>query len=145
MTVKGPGIGEPPGWREYISARPPRKTGIRPRALADLVRVNQGLNSQKLRETNALEWRARGGCTQYVVEKRECLIALGYDERFLLPVTCATEGSPYADHAVLLVNMTDGEFVLDNNAPDVKPWHYLPYRWVVRLSADGARWDLVGG
>jgi predicted transglutaminase-like cysteine proteinase len=47
-------------------------------------------------------------------------------------------------HAVLLLNTTQGEYVLDNLTPWIVPWDEAPYQWRWReVGGDPLRWAAV--
>ena len=46
-------------------------------------------------------------------------------------------------HAVLLVETTNGVFVLDNRHKDPKPWKSLGYNWHSRQVPGQSTWELI--
>lgn len=83
-----------------------------------------------------------GDCEDYVLEKLRALLAAGLPREDL---NVAVVTTPWGEsHAVLLVNTTDGEFVLDNLSPWVKPWQKAGYRWREReVDGDPFHWVMV--
>ena len=83
-----------------------------------------------------------GDCEDYVLEKQRALLAAGLSRENL---NIAVVTTPWGEsHAVLLVNTTEGEFVLDNLSPWVKPWQRVGYRWREReVGGDPFHWAMV--
>ncbi|MCY1646222.1 transglutaminase-like cysteine peptidase [Caulobacter sp. SL161] len=82
-----------------------------------------------------------GDCEDYVLEKRRQLIAAGVSESALsiaVAVTARGEG-----HAVLMVSLKSGDWVLDNLTPWATPWADLNYRWVERQVPGTALWTSI--
>lgn len=71
-------------------------------------------------------------CEDYVLAKREALIAAGWPPETLLIGVVRGRMSPY--HAVLIVRTDEGELVLDNLTDAVLDWRETGYEWVVRQS-----------
>lgn len=80
-----------------------------------------------------------GDCEDYVLEKRRLLLARGFSEAdLLITVVRKYDGT---GHAVLTVATSEGDFVLDNLASDVKSWAETPYHYLKRQSSvDTGRW-----
>lgn len=79
-----------------------------------------------------------GDCEDYALEKRRQLIAAGVPESTLslaVAVTARGEG-----HAVLMISLKSGDWVLDNLTPWATPWEDLNYRWVERQVPGTALW-----
>ncbi len=79
-----------------------------------------------------------GDCEDYALEKRRQLIAAGVPESALslaVAVTARGEG-----HAVLMISLKSGDWVLDNLTPWATPWEDLNYRWVERQVPGTALW-----
>jgi predicted transglutaminase-like cysteine proteinase len=79
-----------------------------------------------------------GDCEDYALEKRRQLIAAGVPESALslaVAVTSRGEG-----HAVLMISLKSGDWVLDNLTPWATPWEDLNYRWVERQVPGTALW-----
>lgn len=79
-----------------------------------------------------------GDCEDYALEKRRQLIAAGVPESMLslaVAVTARGEG-----HAVLMISLKSGDWVLDNLTPWATPWEDLNYRWIERQVPGTALW-----
>lgn len=86
---------------------------------------------------------ARGDCNDYAVSKRHELLRRGWPARVLLLSEVVVSSGEH--HLVLLVRTRSGDLVLDNLAPQIKPWLRTPYRWV-RLQSPGrdGLWVTIG-
>lgn len=79
-----------------------------------------------------------GDCEDYALEKRRQLIAAGVPESALsLAVAVTARGE---SHAVLMISLKTGDWVLDNLTPWATPWEDLNYRWVQRQVPGTALW-----
>lgn len=79
-----------------------------------------------------------GDCEDYALEKRRQLIAAGVPESALsLAVAVTARGE---SHAVLMISLKSGDWVLDNLTPWATPWEDLNYRWVQRQVPGTALW-----
>ncbi|MET3663990.1 transglutaminase-like cysteine peptidase [Caulobacter sp. 1776] len=117
-----------------------------------LNQVNQGVN-REVKKASDLDlygqpeyWalprlvggKLYGDCEDYALEKRRQLIAAGVPESALslaVAVTARGEG-----HAVLMISLKSGDWVLDNLTPWATPWEDLNYRWVERQVPGTALW-----
>lgn len=83
-----------------------------------------------------------GDCEDYVLEKQRALLAAGLPREALnIGIVVTPQGET---HAVLLVATSEGEFVLDNMSPWVKPWDQTGYRWRQRqVDGDAFKWVMV--
>lgn len=152
----------PIGWIEFCveyksecTAKPgaPRDVVLSPKAWTDLVQVNTWVNDQVKPVTDIEHWGVverwnfpddgKGDCEDYVLLKRRMLIRAGWPREALL-ITVVREANGDG-HAVLTVKTNKGEFVLDNQSPEVKLWSDTPYRFVKRQSqADQNLWVSLG-
>ena len=84
-----------------------------------------------------------GDCEDYVLLKRRMLMQAGWPrEALLITVVRDKKGD---GHAVLTVKTDRGEFVLDNQEPQVLSWERTGYRFVKRQSqSDPNAWVLLG-
>ncbi|MDR7230973.1 putative transglutaminase-like cysteine proteinase [Caulobacter sp. BE264] len=85
-----------------------------------------------------IDGKLYGDCEDFALEKRRQLIAAGVPESSLslaVAVTARGEG-----HAVLMVSLKSGDWVLDNLTPWATPWADLNYRWVQRQVPGTALW-----
>ena len=79
-----------------------------------------------------------GDCEDYALEKRRQLIAAGVPEAALsLAVAVTARGE---SHAVLMISLKSGDWVLDNLTPWATPWEDLNYRWIERQVPGTALW-----
>jgi predicted transglutaminase-like cysteine proteinase len=107
-----------------------------------LVRVNNLVNEQIQPMTDiehhgvVEKWSypddGYGDCEDYVLMKRRMLGELGVPmQDLLITVVRDTKGE---GHAVLTVKTDKGEFILDNQNPDILLWSETAYRFVKRQS-----------
>lgn len=84
----------------------------------------------------------KGDCEDYVLEKQRALLAAGLPREALnIGIVVTPQGET---HAVLLVATSEGEFVLDNMSPWVKPWDQTGYRWRQRqVDGDPFKWVMI--
>jgi predicted transglutaminase-like cysteine proteinase len=85
-----------------------------------------------------IDGKMYGDCEDYALEKRRQLIAAGVPEGALslaVAVTARGEG-----HAVLMISLKSGDWVLDNLTPWATPWEDLNYHWVERQVPGTALW-----
>ncbi|MCR5879520.1 transglutaminase-like cysteine peptidase [Phenylobacterium sp. J367] len=85
-----------------------------------------------------------GDCEDYVLEKRRALLAAGMPKAALsIAVVHTAKGDT---HAVLLVDTSAGEYVLDNLTPWVLPWTKTSYQWRERqVAGSAAHWAMAAG
>lgn len=76
-----------------------------------------------------------GDCEDYVLEKRQRLIAAGVPAESLAIALVVT--SYGESHAVLVIDTDKGDFVLDNLTPWINAWSTTGYRWVARQAPGG--------
>ena len=159
-------VGEPArapiGWVEFcVEYKPecatrsstPRDVVLTPKAWADMVKVNSWANDNIKPITDLEHWGVverwnypddgRGDCEDYVLLKRRMLMQAGWPrEALLVTVVRDKKGD---GHAVLTVKTNRGEFVLDNQEPQVMAWHKTGYRFVKRQSqSDPNLWVALG-
>lgn len=86
----------------------------------------------------------RGDCEDYVLEKRRSLVAAGVPATALsIAIVSTSRGEP---HAVLLVDTSTGEYVLDNLTPWILPWNKTDYIWRKRqLAGSPIQWVTMTG
>lgn len=152
----------PIGWVDFcIEYQPecatkssaPRDVVLSSQAWTDLVKVNAWVNDAIKPITDMEHWGrverwnypddGYGDCEDYVLLKRRMLIQAGWPrEALLITVVRDKKGD---GHAVLTVKTDRGEFILDNQEPQVLPWERTGYRFVKRQSqADPNTWVLLG-
>ena len=141
----------PIGWIEFCSENPrdcagpasaPRDVVLSPKAWRDLVQVNDWVNSAIKPMTDLEHWGVverwsypddgYGDCEDYVLLKRRMLIQAGWPREALL-ITVVRDLKDEG-HAVLTVKSDKGDYILDNQAPDVVLWSNTGYRFVKRQS-----------
>jgi len=83
-----------------------------------------------------------GDCEDFALLKRRILIQRGISPaNLLLTVVRKPDGE---GHAVLTLRTSNGDFVLDNLASNVKPWFDTPYSFIKRQSSNNAgRWVTI--
>lgn len=85
-----------------------------------------------------IDGKMYGDCEDYALEKRRQLVAAGVPESALsLAVAVTARGE---SHAVLMISLKTGDWVLDNLTPWATPWEDLNYRWVQRQVPGTALW-----
>lgn len=152
----------PVGWGEFCAEHPaechvrptaPRDIVLTPRVWKELVRVNKWVNETIKPITDLEHWGVvekwsypddgYGDCEDYVLLKRRMLIEAGWPrEALLITVVRDKKGE---GHAVLTVKTDRGEFILDNQHPEVLPWTETGYRFVKRQSqSDPNIWVSLG-
>jgi len=117
-----------------------------------LNQINQGVNREVKKASDLdlygqpeywalprlVDGKLYGDCEDYALEKRRQLVAAGVPESALslaVAVTARGEG-----HAVLMISLKSGDWVLDNLTPWATPWEDLNYRWVERQVPGTALW-----
>ncbi len=152
----------PIGWVEFCqenrtdcegAVSSPRDVVLSAQAWRDLVRVNRWVNDNVRPMTDIEHYKVvekwtypddgYGDCEDYVLLKRRMLIAAGWPREALL-ITVVRERNGDG-HAVLTVKTDRGDFVLDNQNPNILLWSETAYRFVKRQSqADPNRWVSLG-
>ena len=134
---------EPQDCVKTVAARPVELTR---KLWATIVDVNNLVNTMVTPRTDMEMWgveerwsypvKGYGDCEDYVLEKRRRLMNAGVPASNLL-ITVVRQ--PNGDgHAVLTVNTSMGDFVLDNLEPRVLAWTETEYRFLKRQSAKHA-------
>ena len=103
---------------------------------ADLVSVNRDVNRSIRPQRNdkgvlSEEWKIHpelGECNSYAVTKRHELLARGWPSRSILLAEVVLPSREH--HLVLVVRTRQGDFVLDNLSPNVRPAGQTRYQWV---------------
>ena len=152
----------PIGWIEFCSDNlrecatgrsSPRDVVLSSKAWKDLVRINKWVNESIKPMTDMDQWgvvekwsypdTGYGDCEDYVLLKRRMLIQAGWPREALL-ITVVRERSGDG-HAVLTVKTDKGEFILDNQHPEIRLWSDTNYRFVKRQSQhDQNLWVSLG-
>jgi predicted transglutaminase-like cysteine proteinase len=152
----------PIGWVEFCTEQPkecmggpttPRDVVLTARVWKDLLRINKWVNETIKPITDLEHWGVvekwsypedgYGDCEDYVLLKRRMLIESGWPrEALLITVVRDKKGE---GHAVLTVKTDKGEFILDNQNPEIRPWLETGYRFVKRQSqSDPKMWVSLG-
>jgi len=152
----------PIGWVEFCTEQPnecastastPRDVLLTTRTWKDLVRTNKWANDTIKPVTDLEHWGVvekwsypddgYGDCEDYVLLKRRMLIQAGWPrEALLITVVRDKKGE---GHAVLTVKTDKGEFILDNQNPEILAWLDTGYRFVKRQSqSDPNIWVSLG-
>jgi predicted transglutaminase-like cysteine proteinase len=120
----------------------PRDVVLTSKAWTDMIKVNAWVNESIKPMTDLEHWGVverwnypddgYGDCEDYVLLKRRMLMQAGWPrEALLITVVRDKKGD---GHAVLTVKTDHGEFILDNQEPQVLPWTKTGYRFVKRQS-----------
>jgi predicted transglutaminase-like cysteine proteinase len=120
----------------------PRDVVLTSKAWTDMLKVNAWVNESIKPMTDLEHWGVverwnypddgYGDCEDYVLLKRRMLMQAGWPrEALLITVVRDKKGD---GHAVLTVKTDRGEFILDNQEPQVLPWTKTGYRFVKRQS-----------
>jgi predicted transglutaminase-like cysteine proteinase len=155
-------VGEPAlppiGWVEFcIRYKPeceskpsmPRDVVLTPKAWTHIVTVNNQANHNIEPITSMEHWGedghwaypddGKGNCVAYVLLKRRMLMQAGWPREALL-ITEVRDNKGNG-HAVLTVKTNRGEFILDNEKPEILAWNKTGYRFLKRQSqSDPNRW-----
>jgi predicted transglutaminase-like cysteine proteinase len=152
----------PIGWVEFCTENPqecaggpsiPRDIVLTTKAWKDMVRVNKWVNEAIKPITDLEHWGVvekwsypddgYGDCEDYVLLKRRMLMQSGWPrEALLITVVRDRKGE---GHAVLTVKTDKGEFILDNQNPEILAWLDTGYRFVKRQSqSDPNIWVSLG-
>jgi len=112
-----------------------------PQLLSELDEVNRLVNATIAPATDAQIYgveeywtfpKSVGDCEDYVVLKRRILMQRGWPASALLITVVIDERGDA--HAVLTARTAYGDFILDNQAENVKLWTTTPYRFLMRQS-----------
>jgi len=152
----------PIGWVDFCienksecatSPSEPRDVVLTSKAWTDMLKVNAWVNESIKPMTDLEHWGVverwsypddgYGDCEDYVLLKRRMLMQAGWPrEALLITVVRDKKGD---GHAVLTVKTDRGEFILDNQEPQVLPWTKTGYRFVKRQSqSDPNLWVSLG-
>jgi predicted transglutaminase-like cysteine proteinase len=109
-------------------------------------RVNRSIEpTQKSTDPLIARWTiapGAGDCNDYAVTKRHLLLAMGWATSAL---RLAVVFAPSGGHLVLIAQLQDGDYVLDNLSNVVKPWDQLDYQGVSMQSGVNPRfWVAIG-
>jgi predicted transglutaminase-like cysteine proteinase len=120
----------------------PRDVVLTPSAWSEMVKVNNLVNNNIKPMPDLKHWGVAdswdypdddyGDCEDYVLLKRRLLMRAGWPRQALL-ITVVRDGKGEG-HAVLTVKTDKGEFVLDNQEPQVLLWDKTGYQFEIRQS-----------
>ncbi len=85
-----------------------------------------------------IDGKMYGDCEDYALEKRRQLLEAGVPEGALSMAVAVTGRGE--SHAVLMVSLKSGDWVLDNLTPWATPWQEVNYHWVERQVPGTALW-----
>jgi predicted transglutaminase-like cysteine proteinase len=142
----------PSGWLQFCSENPvecrptaesPRDVILTPVLLQQLFSINSFAND-RVKWTSDSElygkterWAYpldRGDCEDIVLLKRRMLAEAGWPVGVLLITTVEDPAARNGRHAVLTVRTDRGEFILDNQTPEILFWYETSYRYLSRQS-----------
>ncbi|MDB5447713.1 MAG: hypothetical protein JWQ97_3030 [Phenylobacterium sp.] len=149
---------DPTSVAETEAAEPPAPEGpprMTPQLWSKLNRVNDQVNrsiqeatdlatyGQVDRWATPLENGVRtGDCEDFVLEKRRALLTAGLPREALNIALVTTSWGE--SHAVLLVDTSEGELVLDNLSGWIVPWKKAAYRWRERqMGGEPFNWVMI--
>lgn len=162
MLTVGEVTRPPIGWVEFCQEHAPdcvpdpaaaRDTAAAGRSWREVLRINTLVN-ETIRPLTDLEhhgvmekWSypsdGYGDCEDYVLLKRRMLMDQGWPRAALLVTVVRDQKGD--GHAVLTVSTNKGDFILDNQTPEVRLWSETPYRYVKRQSQiDPNVWVSIG-
>jgi predicted transglutaminase-like cysteine proteinase len=130
-----------------------RDVVLSPKAWSDMIKVNRWVNDNIKPMTDQEHWGVierwnypedgYGDCEDYVLLKRRMLMQAGWPRAALLITVVRDKKGD--GHAVLTVKTDRGEFILDNEEPQVLAWNNTGYRFVKRQSqSDPNAWVALG-
>jgi predicted transglutaminase-like cysteine proteinase len=152
----------PVGWAEFcIEYAPecetqplePRDVVLTPKAWKDLARINTWVNESVRPLTDMDHWGVverwnypddgYGDCEDYVLLKRKLLLQAAWPRQALLITVVRDKNGD--GHAVLTVKTDKGEFILDNQSPEILLWSETGYHFVKRQAqSDPNAWVGLG-
>jgi predicted transglutaminase-like cysteine proteinase len=152
----------PIGWVEFCVAyepecrtKPttPRDVMLSTQTWKDLERVNLFVNSHVKPMTDVEHWGVverwnypddgYGDCEDYVLLKRKMLLQAAWPRQALLITVVRDRNGD--GHAVLTIKTDKGEFILDNQNPEILLWSETGYHFVKRQSQnDPNNWIGLG-
>jgi predicted transglutaminase-like cysteine proteinase len=130
-----------------------RDVMLTPRTWTDLARINKWVNESVWPMTDMDHWGmidrwnypddGYGDCEDYVLLKRRMLMQAGWPRQALLITVVLDRNGD--GHAVLTVKSDKGEFVLDNQNPEILLWSETGYQFIKRQSqTDPNVWVSLG-
>lgn len=111
----------------------------------ELKRINTRINALPYKAEVKDDWRpldASGGdCDSYATAKFRALVELGWHAPLLRLATCWVETGGY--RAVLLADLDDQTWCLDNRHPHPVEYQLLPYKWHKLQIAGTRQWEFA--
>ncbi len=122
-------------------------------AWKEMQRVNSAVNREIEAVTDMEHWGVvdkwdfpddkKGDCEDYVLEKRERLMKIGFPRQALL-ITVVRDHDGEG-HAILTVKTDKGDYILDNMNSKILPWTTTGYKFIKRQSQENPnRWVSLG-
>jgi predicted transglutaminase-like cysteine proteinase len=157
FAALGPVTTPPTGWLQFCADNPddcrptpdaPREVELTPELLQQLFAVNAFANNRVKWASDAdiygkiEHWTLpldRGDCEDIVLLKRRMLAKAGWPLNSLLVTVVQDPNAANNRHAVLTVRTDRGEFILDNQTPEVLFWYETNYRYLMRQSTTDPR------
>jgi predicted transglutaminase-like cysteine proteinase len=142
----GPVTSPPIGWVQFCLDNPaecatptaPDRMRLTGSAYADLLRINTHVNTtiepvSDIEAHGVIEhWSypttGKGDCEDYALLKKALLVRIGWPPGALLVTVVRDRDGD--GHAVLLARTDRGDYVLDNQDPDVRLWRETGYRFI---------------
>jgi predicted transglutaminase-like cysteine proteinase len=161
ITLEAP-TRPPIGWTDFCIEYAPecdtkpleaRDVVLTPKAWRDLSRINTWVNDSVWPITDMDHWGVverwnypddgYGDCEDYVLLKRKMLLQAAWPRQALLITVVRDRNGD--GHAVLTVKTDKGEFILDNQNPEILLWSETGYHFVKRQSqTDPNNWIALG-
>ncbi len=152
----------PIGWSSFCVEYAPecetrpleaRDVVLTPKAWKDLAQINKWVNDSVWPVTDMDHWGeverwnypddGYGDCEDYVLLKRKLLLQAAWPRQALLITVVRDRNGD--GHAVLTVKTDKGEFILDNQSPEILLWSETGYHFVKRQSqTDPNTWIALG-
>src|SRR5450432_2522123 len=152
----------PIGWMDFCIEYAPecetkpleaRDVVLTPKAWKDLAQINKWVNDSVWPITDMDHWGVverwnypddgYGDCEDYVLLKRKMLLQAAWPRQALLITVVRDRNGD--GHAVLTVKSDKGEFILDNQNPEILLWSETGYHFVKRQAqSDPNNWIGLG-
>lgn len=127
------------------AGQPEEVVAATPQTIATIESVNSQVNARIRPSDTEAEWRinpASGNCNDYVVSKRQALLAHGFPSSALLINVVKTPSGQ--GHLVLVVKTSGDDLVLDNLTASMRSVAETSYVWIKRqTSSDPRQWEMA--